>query len=167
MKNYVKTTFLLLGLALCASAAFSQNTQMQYDRSKYRNEPVWIAMMNDPQANYYETILAFRTFWKGYALPGEPIELERNDRFEREVGLETETPSKDPNERAREKEREKNKKKRIIDGQNFAFEVKQFKGWMIDAKPWVQPDGHILTIEERQAILDQQQRELKAAENKH
>lgn len=156
-KFFTAMAFLLL-LAMVPSIASGQKSAPKYDADKFRKEPVWIAMMNDPQANFFETVEAFRTFWKDYKLPGEPMELEGNDRFEKEIGLE---------EAGEKEEKEKKRVRKSKEFGDFSFQVKQFKGWYTDAQPWVQEDGHVMTLEERQQIIDAQQKELKAIENKH
>lgn len=152
---------LLLWLAsMHAATLFAQSTPSKYDPATFRDEPVWIDMMNDPNANFFETLAAFRTFWEGYIMPEEPEELEKNGRFKRDIGMKDNKPvSRDPQAEA---ERKNSLKKRP--GRSYDFEVKQFKGWLRDVQPWVQADGRILTEEERQKIVDQQQKELKAIE---
>lgn len=119
-------------------------------------------MIDDPGANYFETIKAFREFWKGYRIPGEPEEMEERDEFEVLVGLEPEKPKKrDEKEREREKREKKTRK-----GPDYSYQVKRFKGWIKNVQPWVQEDGHILTQEERQAIIDKQQEELRQTTSK-
>jgi hypothetical protein len=118
--------------------------------------------MNDPKANYFETIKAFREFWKEKKLPCEAGEEAGIDAFEVEVGL------KDPNhpESKREMRREERNNK---DAKKYAYEVKQFRGWVQQMRPWVKPDGTIMTLEEQQQLIDQQRNELKEIEikNKH
>lgn len=153
MKKLFSAITTLLLVALCSNLAFAQT---KYDPAKYRSEPIWIQMMEDPEANFFETVNAFRTFWKGYELPGEPEEMESNGGFKREVGL------KGPGV---EEESEHKKEKRKDPGYgDYSFEVKQFKGWLRNVQAWVQEDGHILTAEERQQILDKQNQELKTIE---
>lgn len=158
MKNTFPAFALTFMLLLCAVLSQAQQTSQKYDPKRYKKDPVWIQMMNDPNANYYETIKAFREFWKGYALPGEPEELEGNDHFEKEIGLEEHDKDKD-----KKGEREKRKRKNP-NGGDYSYEVKQFKGWYQEVQPWVQADGHILTLEERQQMIDRQQQELKEIE---
>jgi hypothetical protein len=147
-------------LSLC----FSNNIIAQnLSKNKlYKHKPVWIQMMNDPTANYFETIKAFREFWKEKKLPSEAGEEAGMDAFEVEVGL------KDANkiESKREKRREERNNK---DAKMYAYEVKQFKGWVQRVKPWVKPDGTIMTLDEQQKLIDQQRNELKEIElkNKH
>jgi len=158
MNRHLPAILLSLAFLLCATGIQAQQPATTYDPNRYKDEPLWIQMMNDPNANYYETIKAFREFWEGYKLPGEPEEMTARDGFEREIGLES----------AEEREREKKEKKRrkAPDGGDYSFEVKQFKGWWLDAQDWVQPDGRILPPEERQKLIEQQQKELKEIENK-
>ncbi len=135
--------------------------QSKYTKAQMRKSPVWIQMMADPNANFYETVEAFKTFWKGKELPREAWESREGDNFERELGLEEE----EKDERAREKELEREKREGKLG--KYIFEAKQFRGWYTDSKPWVQEDGHILTEAERQAIVDKQQAELKEIESKN
>lgn len=156
MKTFFKAIVLTIPLMLCLHSAQAQEPAKAYDPKDYRKKPVWIDMMDDPNANYFETIKAFRVYWKDYALPGEPAELEGRDRFEKEIGLEA-----DEKDSKREKE---HRKQRKDEGYDLVFQVKRFKGWYQEAQPWVQANGHILTQEERQKIVDQQQEELKRLE---
>lgn len=157
MNKFLLASVTTLLLALCITPSFGQRNASKYNPAKFRSEPVWIQMMNDPEANYFETVRAFRVFWKEYKLPGEPEELEMHDLFEREVGLEEGEEDKD-------KEREKKRKRKSKEYGDYSFEVKQFKGWFRQVQPWVQADGHILSEDERQNIIDRQQNELKAIE---
>ena len=146
---------LFLVVIFC-NPVFGQQPASKYDASKFRTEPLWIEMMDDPEANFYQTVEAFRTFWKGYELPGEPEEMEKNGGFKREVGLKGPGSGVD--------ESVKKEKRKEMGYGDFSFEVKQFKGWLRNVQPWVQENGHILTAEERQQILDKQAQELKAIE---
>lgn len=153
---------LLLGFMLI-TICFSNTIAGNISKNKsYRKNPIWIQMMNDPKANYFETIKAFREFWKEKKLPCEAGEEAGIDAFEVEVGL------KDPNhpESKREMRREERNNK---DAKKYAYEVKQFRGWVQQMRPWVKPDGTIMTLEEQQQLIDQQRNELKEIEikNKH
>jgi hypothetical protein len=119
-------------------------------------------MMNDTSANYFETVKAFREFFKERYLPEEPWEKQQEggDSFEIEVGLEDETEDGKKSERERERE----KRKQDPNEPNYADEVRAFKSWFYAVKPWVREDGSIIGPIERQAIVDRQQSELKAIE---
>ncbi len=139
---------------------YAQSSAAKYDSATYKEQPVWIEMMHDPGANFYETVKAFREYWEGYELPGEPEVLEQNGRFKRDIGLKPDkviTRDTTP-QRPLPKRTDAN-------GNEFLFEVKQFKGWYRDAQAWVQKDGHVLTLEERQQIIEQQQKERRAIES--
>lgn len=66
-------------------------------------------MMDDPKANYYETLKAFRVYWKDRVLPKEPFETEGAESFEREVGLITDKASEEKREREEKKRAKHNK----------------------------------------------------------
>ena len=119
-------------------------------------------MMNDPTANYFETIKAFREFWKDKKLPSEAGEESGMDAFEVEVGL------RDANKRESKWER-KREERNNKDAKQYAYEVKQFRGWYQRVTPWVKPDGTVMTLEEQQQLIDKQRNELKEIElkNKH
>lgn len=154
ISNAIMTAAIIVFFAF---PGFAQQAGSKYNPKLYKKEPVWIQMMQDPEANYFETIKAFRDFWKGYKLPGEPEELEGRDSFEKEVGLEEEGEDED-------RDREKKRVRKDKGAGDYSFEVKQFKGWFKDSQPWVQADGHILTQEERQSLIDRQQNQLKSIE---
>ena len=142
--------------------AFASIANAQRKQSSEKTIPKWVVMMNDPNANYYQTVKAFREFFKDRVLPKEPGEVEGHDDFEKQVGLEQENGSK--SERERERERERELKKQNPSEPNYAFEVRAFKGWFYSTKMWVRADGSIISAKERQDIVDKQQQELKATE---
>lgn len=119
-------------------------------------------MMNDPNANYFETIRAFREFWKDRILPKEPFD-EGFDVFEREVGLITEGES----EKEREREEKNASAKKRAESNFYAADVRAFKGWLQDVKPWVRSDGSIISINEREQIIQKQIQEQGEEERKN
>lgn len=150
---------LLAALVMFASALLSQQPK-KYKPRQFKRQPVWIEMMNDPSANYYQTLRAFREYWKSRVLPKEPMENPDYETFEKEVGLLKEGESE------KEREREKNRKQ----GEEtikYAAEVRAFKGWMQDTKPWVRADGSIVPMAERQSVIDRQAEELREIEKKN
>ena len=151
---------LLLFVTLSTTLLRAQSTTHKYSEREMRKSPVWIKMMNDPAANYFETIKAFREFWKDRVLPKEAIESGA-DQFEIEVGLVENAEG----EKEREREREEGMSDKKREESNFyAAEVRAFKGWLQDVKPWVRSDGSIVSQVEREAILKQQANELKSIE---
>lgn len=152
--------WLITILAIVAVGIHAQPSQKSYNKRKFKKEPLWIVMMSDPSVNYYLTIRAFRDYWKNRVLPKEPFESEEKEQFEKEIGLLKEGET--------EKEREKEKKRKPGEETiRYAAEVRAFKGWMQEVKPWVRQDGSIVSMEERQQILDKQAQELREIEKKN
>jgi hypothetical protein len=162
----VKLTLLLV---ICVNfTSLSQMSEKKYKPRQFRKEPIWIEMMNDPNANYYLTIKAFREYWEDRILPEEPFENSELDTFEREVGLEKNEKSEE--HRKRDFVRKENKIKRKGKPDEtllYASQVRAFKGWMKAVKPWVLEDGSILTLEEQQKIIDAQFEERKKVEEQN
>lgn len=159
--NILSLTLVVLLFGNTLSKA--QESKTKYNSKQYKKQPIWIDMMNDPNANYYETIKAFREYWKKRSLPKEPFESEKMETFEREVGLLKEGES----EKEREREEEKRLKRRKSSELSYAAEVRAFKGWMQNVKPWLREDGSIITPEEQQKIIEKQNQELKEIEKKN
>ncbi|WP_317897115.1 hypothetical protein [Aurantibacillus circumpalustris] len=157
-----KISFSLILFLLLSFTIGAQNTSKKYSTRKLKKEPHWIEMMDDPRANYYETVRAFRLYWKDKVLPKEPFENEEMDSFEREVGLIDDKESEREREREERRRAKQNKK-----GIDYSAEVRAFKGWMQSVKPWIKQNGYIMTEQERQAIVDKQQAELKELEIKN
>lgn len=141
-------------LILFSITAYAQPASVDYKRS-----PVWINMMNDTTANYFETVRAFREYFEERALPKEPFEVEGEDDFEKEVGLEENEGGKKSKRELRREARKRNPKE-----PDYTAEVRAFRGWFYRIKPWVREDGSIIGPKEQQAIIDRQQAELKATE---
>ena len=158
MKEILFKCFIVL--FVCTSTFSQQFFAQSYNPKDYKNKPLWIEMMRDPNVNYFETIKAFREFWKDRILPEEPFEDKAGDKFEFEVGL------IEANESEFEREREERKRKRKGNQETllYAADVRAFKGWFYSIKPWVRADGSIVSIEEQQQILDKQRQELNEIE---
>lgn len=143
--------------------AFAQSASKTHSSKRYSKDPLWIRMMDDPQANYYETIKAFRLYWKDRVLPKEPFETDEMEAFEREVGLIKEGESEKEKVREEKQKLKKQKPNEI----NYAAEVRAFKGWLQAVKPWLREDGSIISAEEQQAIINKQNQEMKELEIKN
>lgn len=154
MSNKVRVLVVLLLLFIGVVQA-----QNKPRKVNYRKEPVWIQMMDDPKANFFETVKAFRLYYKERPLPKEPNEIEGEDDFEKQVGLEEENGEK-KSKREIEREARRADPRDIV----YAAEVRAFRSWFYSIKPWVRADGSIIGKEEQQAIIDQQQNELREIE---
>lgn len=150
--SYLKVAMVFLWLITVKG--FAQQNLGKHSTRYYSKHPVWIEMMNDANANYYETIKAFKAYWKNRELPKEAFES-GTDNFEKEMGLEE-----------NEKE-EKEVKRRSEKGVSYAAEVRAFKGWIQSNQAWVKADGYIMTSQERQDLITRQQQELKGIELKN
>lgn len=164
MRIHFLLSFCIIFLFLICNQVFAQSSEPKtYSKRELQKNPVWIELMNDPNANYYETIRAFREFWKDRVLPKEPFE-NGVDQFEIEVGL---VKGNESEEREREEEKERNADpKKREESMLYAAQVRAFKGWLQEVKPWVRNDGSIIGMAERQAIIDRQAKDLKEIENK-
>lgn len=131
--------------------------QTKYSKSNYKKKPLWIQMMQDPNANFFETVKAFKLFFEEHPLPKEPGEAKGGDAFEKELGLN----EKDQED---EKKREDKMEKQRTNQSAYVFQVRQFKSWYFNTKPWVRTDGSIITLAQRQAMINKQQAELKETE---
>lgn len=148
---------MILFLSVCV------NAQTKNRSSAYKKHPYWIQMMNDTSVNYFETVKAFREYYKERALPHEANEEKGEDNFEKQVGLEEEGEHGQKSEREREREMRKADPKEP----DLSAEVRAFKGWFYSIQPWVRSDGSIIGPKEQQAIIDLQHNELKAIEKRN
>lgn len=161
-----KPFYLLLVLLFWGICVQAQND------TKYRKTAVWIDMMEDPNVNYYEAIKAFNAYFERHKMPR--IE-------EEEMGKEgyaypsLKSKEEEARERQEEREIEAANEGRFFLKKNYegmahsvmAMQVRKFKQWVQTEQSWVQADGRILSQEERQAIIDKQQAELKEIERKN
>lgn len=113
------------------------------------NIPLWVRAMNDTAANYYEAVQSFNQYWKNKETPIEEAEIlnQKIDRRERREIRQTQRKLKNMSPTERQQ------------FDQMAYQFKRFKNWQKEVKPYVQENGHILTVSERQAIWNQQQRE--------
>ncbi|MDF2454150.1 MAG: hypothetical protein K0R51_143 [Cytophagaceae bacterium] len=119
----------------------------------YHTQPVWIAMMSDPNVNYFEACTAFEMYWTGREIPAE-AEGEANKLYD--------TREKDnKSEREQKKDSYKKEEHEDVEGLHFQgphsytliYEYKQFINWRRVMKNRVDPQtGRILTTEEQDAI---------------
>lgn len=159
--NKIKTCIASIALMTMMALVANAQQSLNYTDNDYEAKPIWIKMMDDPNANFYETIKAFRLYWKDRVLPEEPFENKEMDTFEKEVGLLGESKSEE------EEEREKEMRKAFGNEPSYAAEVRAFKGWYQGVKPWVLEDGSIVSPAEQQKIIDAQRSELKQIENRN
>ena len=125
MKLIRITAFSLLLVSLTGKI-YAQEKKINYSK-----DPVWIKMMDDTAANYFEVVKAYDTFWKDRVKPETEEEL---------IGEHYSASDKKASRRV-EKQKEESEK--------YSFACKKYEHWLIITKPFVQEDGHILTPHER------------------
>ncbi len=135
----MKYTLLLFVLLAAMSSAKAQSKAIYSDK-EYSQKPLWIAMMDNPKTNFFEVEKAFNLYWSKHEKPeGEHEEI--GERAEREK-----IPSK--------------RRQRKISAENeLRFAVKKYEVWNDQTRPYVQPDGRILSTEERLQIFKSQQQQ--------
>ena len=113
--------------------------------------PSWVAMIDNPNTNYFEAVKTFEAYWKDKFIWDEEEEM-----FER--------PTNKKEEREEEKKVEQLKRtlKKMTPAERQEYDVlkyhyKRFKNWAFEVKAFVQEDGRILSQEERMAIWEKQQ----------
>lgn len=148
----MKKIFLLgIGLLL-AQIIFGQSKTIDKKKLKeFRNNPVWITMMDDSTVNYYEAQIAFDEFWRGKQSPGELNEGEHGEEEEHERSI-----------AARILKSDKRYKEEIV---QYAFEHKKFKYWLRKNAPYVKEDGTVMSQSEKDALVQQELANRNAASN--
>jgi hypothetical protein len=138
MKKYMAIVTCLL---LIAGGVMAQEKKAS-EKHDYRKEPVWIEMINDPHVNYYEALEAFEEYWEGKTEPEEESELITEGKITEEQA------QRMKEERANWTQAQRNEYERL------KYHFKRFKEWKRNVKPYVQPDGRILTEQERMDIYN-------------
>ena len=130
--NFYKFLFLsMLSMLILISGC---KTKMKHVKTletikdSLENYPYWIAMMDDPNVNYYKAVEAFEKYWEHREKPAED-DGEAKDIYGKEKSKE-------------EKEKEAN---RTIE---YVYEYKQFLNWQQIHKNLINPDGRIMSPEE-------------------
>lgn len=132
----------MLTLLIISSDLISQTTSKRINYSKH---PYWIEMMNDPKANYFETVKAYEQFWQNKKIP-----LEEDDI----IGQTKKEPTKNSFLSKWFKSKEEREEEEI---KKYSFEIKKFKHWKLKVTPFVQEDGTILDADERLKLWQNQQ----------
>jgi hypothetical protein len=139
-KSPLRITLLISFIIFINSQLFSQNKTSNYSKSPY-----WIDMMNDPNANYFETIKAYDTFWEKRKKPNEENDIigQNKSANKKQTLLQRWFKTKE------EREEEESRK--------YILDVKKFEHWKMIVKPYVQEDGRILNADEKLRLWKEQQ----------
>jgi len=122
-------------------AATAHSQPVQRTLKEYAKYPYWIEMMDDPNVNYFEAVKAYDTYWKNREKPKEEDEIIGKKLHDSESERHRESWISRLFSGDKEKE-----------SQKYAFECKKFEHWKMKSEPYVQPDGRILSPEERLKI---------------
>ncbi|MFN8308330.1 MAG: hypothetical protein U0T73_00060 [Chitinophagales bacterium] len=141
-KRFITLFALLLSaLAIHAQRSAPPNTET----------PAWVTQMEDPNANYFQALKTYDQYWRSHEKPDA-----ENDVAEEKL----------PRRERRIREKKERELSQMTPTQRqwfqyLVYQCKRFENWQREVLPFVQEDGHILTMEERQAIWQQQQQEIK------
>lgn len=153
-----KISYLVSLMCFCGSL-----TNMQAQSSVSIQTPKWVLMMEDPNVNYFDAVKSYDEYWKTHKKPASEAET-FDHQSER---------SKEASESQEQREKERLEKlgppmsgAELEQAEYLKYQSKRFDKWMMEVKPWVQENGHILTYEERQTIWKKQQEESREQEKK-
>jgi hypothetical protein len=129
-----RIVLILLGLCCLLTA---QAQQTKYSAKDYARNPVWIQMVDDTFANYFEAEKAYKTYWQHHAMPATEHDV---------IGEHAE----------REKIPSKREQKKIQRDNKMSMAVKKYERWRQRMLPYVQKDGSILTPSQRLKLSEAQ-----------
>lgn len=141
----MKTLLTAAVMILFFSHAIAQEKKTAAFPENYREQPVWIKMMDQPDVNYYEAIKAFETYWEGKIEPEEESELITEGHIT--------TAQADSLREARANWTQAQRNEYEL----LKYHFKRFKDWKRTNFPFVQSDGRILSEQERLEIWQKQQ----------
>jgi len=144
-----KIHYYLLIFLILLLFTFNAKAQLHNDSlADYQNKPLWIDMIDNPDANYFEAIKAYDTYFQYHKKP----KMEEDSQAE----------AMGENENEADDDYIKSLSPEALN--NYAlmkYQVKRFENWINEMKNFVQENGHILTEEERAGIWQKQQQEIK------
>jgi hypothetical protein len=143
MKRFKKTMAILPFMVCCCLCLHAQEKKSN-PAPDYKNHPHWVQMMGDSSVNYFEAVKAFNEFWK-----------DRKEPVEDDVIVDGKPQEEEEWTAVRKLLHRKEYREEKI-AEEYRFEHKKFKHWQLVVEPFVQPDGRILSAEERLEIWRQQ-----------
>ena len=145
--------FILFLFVSVALSSFAQ-TRTHFTNREMKKNPVWIEIIKDERANYFEALKAFELFFTTHRFPVmEEEEMGKNERLKQRIEK-SEAKLKKKEHRIEEEPNLSQKEKH---GETeLAFEVKKFNHWEMQTRPYVKDDGSIMSAEERIKIWKEQ-----------
>lgn len=139
IQHYVAGGLICL-LAVSCNASRRGSSSRASMAGKTPDDVSWIRMMDDPNVNYFAAVKSFEDFWRGKTTP-----TTEHDLF-----------SADDKEEALERSSYSSRRAQNDPAVKYRFEYKKFVHWKEEMAPYVQPDGRILSADERIQIWKQQ-----------
>ena len=131
--------YLFLAIAGMAMATASRGQQSAYTDKDYARSPLWIKMIKDTAANYFEVEHAYKVYFQHHEMPaGE----------EEQIGEHA----------ARAKQPGKREQRKMQQANHMRMDVKRYERWHESMKPYVRADGSILTPSQRLQSFNAQHR---------
>lgn len=122
---------------VCCISLGARGQQAIYTEKEYAKSPLWISMIKDTTVNFFEAEKAFNIYFKHHEKPeGEQEDIGEHEKRE-----------KHPSKREQRKMQREN---------HMRMDVKRYEHWRDNMRPYVQPDGRILTPAERIKIWQDQ-----------
>ena len=150
-------------ILLAASAFLGLHSPCEAQQTSPLETPRWVLMMEDPSVNFFDALKEYESFWLTHKKPVSEAET-----FETQA-----LDGKAAEDRRLQEERKRIEKlgppltgRDLEIAEYLKYQSKRFDKWVIEVKPWVQDNGHILTYEERQALWLRQQEEIRQQEKK-
>ncbi|MBL7719014.1 MAG: hypothetical protein JNL72_09285 [Flavipsychrobacter sp.] len=132
----MKSKFIPVALACLFFSIQADAQAKKYSDKEYAKEPLWVEMLDDTTANFFEVEKAFNIYFQHNEMPSSEHDM---------IGEHAE----------REKNPSKKKQLKIEQDSHLRRQVKKYHRWHEKMLPYVQPDGRILTPTERLAIWQQ------------
>lgn len=143
----IKRFIVASALMLCFGSLSAQESKVK-PPVDYSKVPAWIDMMKDPHVNYYTATEAFEKYWENRIEPEEESELITEGKITKAQAD------------SMKNVRSSWSQNQLNDYMEMKYQFKRFKDWKRSNFPYVQPDGRILSEQERLEIWQKQQKEL-------
>ncbi len=121
---------LLLLFAILFSTQLLRSQQTAYTEKDYARRPLWISMIKDTSANFFEVEKAYKIYFQHHTPPGGEHDI---------IGEHAKA----------EKMPSKQEQRKMQANDHMRMEVKKYDHWRMQVQPYVQEDGTILTPSQR------------------
>lgn len=119
----------------CGQLAAQQNNQL------VENTPSWVSMIDNPSVNYFEAVKTYESYWSQNTKP---------TLVENTVGIKGLSSVN-----ANSNTANNNSLKDLAFEQEMFYQCMRFEQWQKEMRPFVQPDGSLLTEKQLEKIYKQ------------